>query len=437
MLKGRVTSFILNAKSLAHRRESSRSLRAASHVGRLPPETFIDIIHYLVFPTLPDALLFLHSAPGVDAGTDVWGLVEIQTTLHRVCLVCRAWNNIGTELLYTYPCFVSPKQVRRFSRTLRSTPVLARFIKHIYVVEASNLKIGLNIRPKDKKRNVIEDNAKAILNACKHSSLETLTTDVVDHIGAGSIASFFLEHISYSSRLRRLVINGIPDPDTFARLSLPSLQVLCLRTTFLSKTTVFPVLPNLDTLQIAKGDVWVELGELVTNEKMPRLSSLELYHCEYVVKTFHPLVLPRLERMHFVGPGELALYKHLLISGALDKLKYITLGFFDTFNHPEDLSETQLPLMLESLTLIGVLARNAGIRSITRYLEKNQEVLPAKYFRCLEFICTKIDCDGNTVHELQTLCDSLGIEFRLSKMRMWFWLLSNAFTLTYMYDRGQ
>ncbi len=414
MLRDRVTSFILNATSLTHRRESSRSSRAASHVGRLPPETFIDIIHYLVFPTLPDALLFLHSAPGVDAGTDVWGLVEIQTTLYRVTLVCRAWNNIGTELLYTYPCFVSPRQVRRFSRTIRSTPTLARFIKHIYAVEASNLGIR-----RDRKRTVIGDSAKAILNACKHSSLETLTADVVDHSGVGSIASCFLEHISPASRLRRLVINGIPDPDTFARLSLPSLQVLCLRTTFLSKTTVFPVLPKLDTLQIAKGDVWVELGELIMDEKVPKLCSLELYHCEYVVKTFHPLVLPHLERMHFVGPGELALYKHLLISGALDKLKHITLGFFDTFNYPEDLSETQLPLKLESLTLIGVLARNVGILSITRYLEKNQEVLPAKYFRRLEFSCTKIDCDGNTVHELQTLCDSLGIEFHLNKMRMW------------------
>lgn len=223
MLRDRVTSFILNATSLTHRRASSRSLRATSHVGRLPPETFIDIIHYLVFPTLPDALLFLHSTPGVDAGTDVWSLVEIQTTLYRVTLVCRAWNNIGTELLYTYPCFVSPKQVRRFSRTIRATPSLARFIKHIYVVEASNLGIR-----KVKKRNVIGDSAKAILNACKHSSLETLTTDVVDHIGVGSIASFFLEHISPASRLRRLVINGIPDPDTFARLSLPILPHVTL-----------------------------------------------------------------------------------------------------------------------------------------------------------------------------------------------------------------
>lgn len=382
------------------------------HVGRLPPETFVDIIRYLVFPNLPQALLFLHSASGIDVSTDVWSLVEIQTALRRVTLVCRAWNVIGTELLYTYPCFVSSRQVRNFSRSIKNSPSLARFIKHIFVVEADNLSIR-----KDRKRIEAGEAARAILQACKDTSLETLTTDVSNANGSGSIASFFIQCLSVATRLRRLVINGTSHPVTFAHLALPNLEVLCLRTSYISSDTTFPILPQLHTLQIAKSDIWVELGEVILEQKLPKLRSLELYQCEYAEKTFHPLRLPYLERMHFIGEGELALYKHLLISGALDKLKHVTLGFIDTFSSPPDLSETPLPLMLQSLTLLGFLARNAGLISITRYLEKNMEVLPANHFRRLEFSCTKIDCDGKTIHGLQTLCTSLGIEFQMNKTR--------------------
>ncbi|KAJ3491508.1 hypothetical protein NLI96_g645 [Meripilus lineatus] len=416
MMKERVVSFIRTATSRPQRRDSALS-QAITHVGRLPPETFIDIIHYLVFPTLPQALLFLHSTPGIDAATDTWGLVEIQTALYRVTLVCRAWNIIGTELLYTYPTFVSPRQVRNFGRTLQQAPSLARFIKHIFVVEASNLPLR-----RDRKRTIVPNIVRDILQACKDTTLDTLTTDVVNYTGSDSIASYFLDFISVSSRLRRLVINGIPNQLSFSQLRLPNLEILCLRTTFISGNTVFPILPKLHTLQIAKGDIWVELGEVILDDRLPALRSLELYLCEYVTKTFHPLSLPHLETMNFVGKGELELYKHLLISGALDSIKNITIGFVESLLSPIDLSETQLPLKIESLSLIGFYAQNAGIVSIAHYLERNQAVLPAKHFRRLDFSCSKIDCESKHINQLQTLCSSLEIEFHLNKIEPNKWI---------------
>ncbi|KAJ3491498.1 hypothetical protein NLI96_g627 [Meripilus lineatus] len=406
---------------------------------RLPVEVILIILNHLVSTTYHQALPFVFETPFRIRlqDTDVAKLVYRQLSLYNVALVCRLWNSFGTQYLYSHPCLSTPAHVHLLRRTLTNGPRFCRFIKHIfavdfvssvYVDEASkSLAFNFFRRREDpiKRR---KSDILSILDSCGNLSLESMT--LINHDEEPSTISqgaLFLEALSMGARLRRLVLDGTTIQQRLTKLTLPSLEVLCLRCfTFENVLPGLPVLPRLHTLQLAKVYSWIDFRLVIEHERLPMLRSLEMYQC-----AFHGLVpplrslsfLPDLEDLRLVGSNELDTFQYLIKFCGLPSIRHIAIGEPNTNPTTLDFSSWIFPDTLECLTVFAVVAGRPPLSELLHCLELNRSRNNLRTLKRVNILGV-VPARGDLlfIGEVQWICKSNGIRLHLSDIVLNEWV---------------
>ncbi|TCD65689.1 hypothetical protein EIP91_002316 [Steccherinum ochraceum] len=195
-------------------------------------------------------------------------------------IVCRSWHAAALPALYAHPLITSNTRLLQFCRTLQTNPDFGLWVTHLHLLNQQTelqvltakksrfpfrrrrVVVGPELVALDQVRATVLD----VLPRCKN--LVALVVTNRDRLRSSIVPldSVFVHSSSIGSRLRHLTIYGSPlikedgpgdlighevplvlGPD----ISLPVLEILCLRSVGLQSSTTFPVFPRLRELQFA------------------------------------------------------------------------------------------------------------------------------------------------------------------------------------------
>lgn len=154
-----------------------------------------------------------------------------------------------------------------------------------------------------------------VLRACESFHSLTVTNRDRSFAPILPIDNLFVQASSISDRLRKLTIYGSMYPCTpnflpilTKNVSLPALEVLCIREASLQMSFKLPYLPRLHTLRMAQCHTWSGNSFQLKAEQLPQLRTLELYETLPNV-TLDDKAISNLERFHFVGEVQPGVYE--------------------------------------------------------------------------------------------------------------------------------
>lgn len=371
-------------------RSPPRNSAVRSRMGQIPVEIILYILQHFVESVQPEAHVFVYRRPAfVQAPALQLQLRDVQRTLLNVALTCRNMYGVGTEFLYARPFLPTPKHIRLFQRTLTQVPELALLVKEIAVLDVIEVVEGkqglarlnpINIlTPGTRTSEISPSQSELIPVLGRCTAVETLTINVersvsliydLDKIftappvatvpSSSSLARVpGTSSFSFSNRLRRLVMNGCEFYTSFSmtnQISLPALEVLCLRGLYIRSPFELPHLPRLHTLQIAHVYRSQGVFKKITDPSiLPALRTLELFQNHDMGLEFSrdlAALFPDLERVHIVGSHyEYPVFNSWVSPSRFDTIRHLAVGVLFTTS-ANLMCGWRVPQMLESLALV-------------------------------------------------------------------------------------
>ena len=236
----------------------------------------------------------------------------------------------------------------------------------------------------------INTNIIPILRAC--SSLETMTITLSKRLYTYPLDTIFtIRRPPVGAHLRKLIMTGCNPDCRFtisANMSLPNLEILCIRGVFTSPMVSYAHLPKLHTLQIVQVCKWLQgiRGAIPPLSAFPSLRTIEFFQNTYsgveLTQDLMPF-LPQLDRMHLIGANfELSLFRLWALSSRLGSIKQLVVGVLTST--PRFITTWSFPKSLEVLTFIVQLdpphfavkeELDVVLENIYRCLEHNADCL--------------------------------------------------------------
>ncbi|KAJ3491493.1 hypothetical protein NLI96_g665 [Meripilus lineatus] len=267
-------------------------------VHLLPTELLLQIFGYLSDSMYADAFTFTRYYPAIACVKNlVRGVDPSQGGLVSACSTSKNWCRHATALLYTTPFLTSHRAVESFAETMAGSPELAALVREVYVIEQVQ-----NAYTRYSRSELIK-----ALRLCPSLNSLTITNRNRSFAPILPIDNLFAQASGISDRLRKLTIYGSMYPCTPNFLSiltqtvtLPALEVLCIREASLQFGFKLPILPNLHTLRMAQCHTWSGNSFQINSEQVPSLRTLELYETMPNV-IIDDGIINNLERFHFIG----------------------------------------------------------------------------------------------------------------------------------------
>lgn len=423
-----------------------------SAAQRLPQELIIQVLGHLV----PSVHTAAYSLP-LDCSNFTESLASSaareversQRYLHWASQVCRNWHAVASELLYATPFLTTTRRMELFMRTLTEVPSLTRFVQDVYAPlsnkgRATDLFGWLWGRRSTRTQ---RDELISLLGRCP--VIEALT---LRHSVKKSLASITpIDDIVLSSHinesLKRLTIHGSSfearwHPQfcimpVLNNLTLPNLEVLCLRGIYILPTFQLPALPALHTLQLVENYYFPTSGPrgpLFSQETMPNLRTVEIFRNHFPAAeapVFDAACFARLDCLHFVEDE-----RCLEVTRWADpdsSVRHLALGFLHARDHV-DLVCWRFPAALESLTLLLRERALPPIEAATALRDDGLEILDgvlhcmqlnleeATAFKTLSVLAQFPGARDTaarlarerTVDDIRTLCAEHGVTFNFS-----------------------
>ena len=352
---------VVNLQEYTHPKfRSSRRDSPDNSVARLllPDEILLDIFAILGLQVLQHARLYynritMQSTFMLDSTIP---LGEDISTIRNAILVPRSWRAVGTEFLYQHIVITSPRRYRLLSRTLEKSPHLSCYVQSTFVADIRmEPSFPMNLlRQQDRVPERIQPHLSSIFQYCTYLDKLFLS---LQHPLSDRVASEWLQRPPITSRLRYLTLSGRTLMSTFSHLSLPLLEILCLRAfTFQHEdTVVFPQFPKLHTLQLARTTDWKSYHRIFASiTALPSLTCLELYENDYqsslAANEYTLPDFPHLQTLKAFGTYEYILFSTRWVeSPTLGRIRHLGVGVAD--NGYDSLDEWEIPPTLESLSV--------------------------------------------------------------------------------------
>ncbi|KAJ3492001.1 hypothetical protein NLI96_g301 [Meripilus lineatus] len=347
--------------SLSHRSSSNPIIEDVELIApSLPPELLLLIIDYLALPYHLAAFAAGCLLSRVDRESFTHSMLfEARSNLLHTTRVCRSWNAVATEILYSKIFLLSPTQLLLFCRSLKRNPTLCSFVKQLYVLQPQHKSTRLLQRvPWAITPGVGDIEFPTLLAAC--TSLETLTFTYCPKRPSvySSWTSGFMERSGIGAHLKELAIHGTTGEEhkplemLNPAISLPLLEVLVLKAVTLNHNHQFPVFPKLRTLRIVLiprvkvPGVVFQLNIYATN--FPSLRRLVLQDTNASIHV-DEAVLRNLWSLRMCGTSERTMYNAWVMKGYLENVTL--LEFHLKKLKPGRFMVTRYPPALKSLVL--------------------------------------------------------------------------------------
>ncbi|KAJ3491494.1 hypothetical protein NLI96_g664 [Meripilus lineatus] len=168
-----------------------------------------------------------------------------------------------------------------------------------------------------------------------------------------------------------------------ATMSLPNLEILCVRGVFTSPFVTYASLPRMHTLQVVQICKWLQgiRGAIPPLSAFPALRTIEFFQNTYSgVELTQDLMqfLPQISRIHLIGANfELSLFRLWALSNRLDSVKYLVVGVMTST--PRFISTWRFPKRLEVLTFI------VQLDPFYLSMKDEMDVVLENLYRCLEY----------------------------------------------------
>jgi len=421
---------LLRSVRSGHQSLEAKHLEPPSATGcavahdHFPTELIQEFLQWLIIPNLWRMSPFVYETPARHQCIATEDFLLGQWSLAKATLVCRLWNAIGTELLYSRPCLISSHQIRLLRRTIERAPDLARCIRgYLFADDEENRDYVYTINRKPRNIEGRKVDITTVLHPYEGSSLDMVTIGASRYSEPFLSSHFFFQALSVTTNLRKLVINGYFSDELFSFTAMPLLEEMCFCYSPITAKTRFPQLPRLRTLRLAHVVCWVDICEIIGRNRLPALRSLECYRCEFLIPALESLdLVPKLEELYLVGEAELAIFYQLFITSGLDQLQHIAIGLIDTLHHPLDLSDWRLSERLQKLTIFGVVSGNASLSTLHRCLQRNIKPIRSRFFRQLVYYSSVQQFDDEWVQELSSFGSSKDISVELKKTNINAWI---------------
>ncbi|CAL1705563.1 unnamed protein product [Somion occarium] len=304
-------------------------------------------------------ILQLHFTP-TPSGTD-----SSQRFLLIVLKVSKAWNTVGTKMLYSRPFLISHWRVQSFARTLASNLSLGRLVKDVYVLFQSRHIYATKVSDTQMEALDIVTRFDLIRALRLCPSLQTLAISNRSrlHPVIYPVDKVFVDASRIGRRLRKLTIHGCPSifsayfrPILSEDASLPQLMTLCLREICIIDGFQFLLLRRLHTLQIAQSYRWPQNTDRVPNltlssAVMPMLTTLEVYENSFITR-LDVNGMRRLRRYHCLGRPSVASFPDRNVTAILDGLRHLMTAGYLMEEYNKDNVQWHLLDRLESLVLV-------------------------------------------------------------------------------------
>ncbi|KAF8518586.1 hypothetical protein JB92DRAFT_2083200 [Gautieria morchelliformis] len=230
---------------------------AQAKAGSIAPEIVLIILSHVRHPrdTLPDP-------------------PHVLPTLRAVPLVCRAWHQPGTEVLYQRIVFssASSRPAKLLTRSIRANPPLARFVAVLSFPD-------LRFRPCDYYRNersaVRLRNYAALIRMCPNVVFLRLPTNIHNAPSPRGVPALPLP----AAQTRNLLSLHLTTHPASARYASTAQALSCAPLTFLPIHTAFPSLVHLTLANFTLTLEGHPLRSRLLLPSLPALRSLTLSAC--------------------------------------------------------------------------------------------------------------------------------------------------------------
>lgn len=371
----------------------------------LPADILLIILKYLITPhfhTLP----FIHGGSiWTEVGDESTNIATAYQALITLARVCRSWNEFISEFIFARPVFESGQDVRRFKHILAQSQELRPLVRELAFLDTAKVTAPPTKRLRKQRGAYSESDILPVLTSCENLDAVTLSFHSLTSRPLGRV---ILSQVG--NRLRKLSIYGNALDCTFSSLSLPLLEVLCLRHCHLDNKPTFPLLPRLQTLKLAQlySEINLEIF-LHPSRAPPCLRAVELYHNE-AFAPMSPDDLPsffgNLIRLHFVGDAELQLCDTLMQHRALHTVRHLAIGVMNDSNHP--ISSWPLPRTLHTLSVFtailpsrywnSTVADGRSLSSIRTFLDSNKDGIKSSKLKRIRVGIESNYVDGDIMH---------------------------------------
>lgn len=253
---------------------ASHLRKALPHITRLPPplpllpmEISPDLLRY----TLVEFLRKLAPCPDHSEAR-----LCAQVNLYNLALVSRSWYSVAIGVLYAHPVLrQTSEDAQLFIRTMDSSPTLARLVRSVELRPPRTVHQLTFLA--NRSEGVIPFPMSS-LRQCEN--LTTLSSDTLSWASNTPHQQYTLCDLTLvASRLRVLHLTGIVTETVILHLSLPSLEVLCLRDCTLPLTSSFQPLRKLHTFRLYQSQVVGDsrsLESLLFRSAFPNLQTCEI-----------------------------------------------------------------------------------------------------------------------------------------------------------------
>ncbi|KAJ3478075.1 hypothetical protein NLI96_g10019 [Meripilus lineatus] len=282
----------------------------------LPRDILLKVFHE-VFPP-PFYLIQDHWCGGYFIPIDNPVFVA-RKSLHNIAnitLVCKSWNAVATEILFSRVVIRNEEALRKFSAVLVESPPLGLFVKGIWLSmrplgPSKSSDITLNIH-RGRNADSVEELFPAALRYCIFIQTLVLDIDLTKH-SSGFISwnNAFLQRSLLADRLR--ILSVYYNLSTTARMDvMPSnmvlsrLEELTLCWTIFPMRYTFPVLAHCHTLRLIS--TTIDLKNAASEQEMLSISSISFPSLKRlcVHGSLDPIevddqCLEGLESLHLVG----------------------------------------------------------------------------------------------------------------------------------------
>ncbi|KAI0797154.1 hypothetical protein C8Q75DRAFT_228465 [Abortiporus biennis] len=335
-----------------------------SSAQKLPREILIRIFQYLITDDFTDIFEHVRRIPFVNnhhLHTLDSKIASQQKAIYYVMLTCKSWCSAGFNVLYSRPCLTSIDRIRLLARTLREAPSLSRFVQGIFVLNYVKSNGDRAPSPSQRRNNGYQTRPR-MQDTKAHLEFILASCTNLDHIALYNDQhlvrilddeDFVFGMPSFKTQLRTFTLyhsnseflTCIPQNDS--RLS--TLKTLCLRNVVFQSDNYFPVMSQLETLQLIRCHFDADCLPILPSE-LPSLVTLEAHENNRC--PFEADGLQKLKRIELIGNAELEKFTTSWAKSGEQMASTIQLllggDWMTTYN---ELTNCELPPELQELTL--------------------------------------------------------------------------------------
>ncbi|KAI0783656.1 hypothetical protein C8Q75DRAFT_810714 [Abortiporus biennis] len=434
---------------LLKKKTQQDSPNQSSHL-LLPTEILLAI-----FAALPRPFELFGHLRGIEYDeTVVHPLLDRQTTLFNLVLVCKYWNTILTPALYSYPTLPNIKHAYRLRHTLKSKPTLIPLLKRIHVtsiaIHSRDLYLFEEFLPSKSTIARVWNEVvhKQVYHPASHNIIKLLTlcTNVESltiHYPYFRYLDAQRHHIlfpilmqspelsgKWKFSLKRLFINAFEfKGQEFTNIgTFVNLQILSLRGCRFERyrSITFPALPSLHTLQFIDCEFYKNIqGPFL----LPSIHTLQSFHTQYHTATpwIAMLSLPTLKTIHSIGMADNFL--PVFLAGYMPDILNVTdltLGDADvTFVFPFRIERYTIPKDLQRLTLFFKEPTSSVLNRMNQFIKHNDIQKSPVRIRKITINIARMPPKHLWLDEWEDVVrttSALGIEVELHQLDVFSWM---------------